>query len=189
MEVGDRKRLINCDFLNARAFTKMPNKAQLLYLEMFARADDLGFVNSTDDIIDKLTNNDIANNVECETLTNSDYTSMLVELLHLGYLFEFTDRHNNRVHLIRHWFTHNRYKQGLETNYYKYLALVELTEGCYELKKKNDIKEKNLKQIKLKQINVNGNETTKEEWDNLMKELEELEPRKEEDDNEICSEN
>ena len=170
-----KQRLINCDFLNASSFTKLTNKAKLLYLMMITRADDKGFVDTTDDIIEKLNNKDTQEgNVSLELLSN-DYVSALVELMNNGYLYEFNDKYGNRVHLIRHWFIHNKWKDRLTTNYNKYFALIESNNGRYYIKKKVD-KEK-LKQNKLNESNiietkVKGDKMTDEEWNALLQEIE-----------------
>ena len=40
---------------------------------------------------------------------------------------------DNKVHLIRHWFIHNKWRKGLWTNYGSFLKQVELVEGKYVL--------------------------------------------------------
>ena len=183
------QRLINCDFLKASSFTKLGNKVKLLYLIMLINSDDKGFVDTTDDIIDKLNSRDTQDGVVSLGLLNNDYLSALVELLNNGYLYEFTDDYGNRVHLIRHWFIHNKYKNGLTTNYYKYLELVELRSGKYHIKKKSDIKEKKINQntineIKLNQLQVKGDKLTDEEWNALLDEMQRASPN-DEDESEV----
>ena len=140
-----RQRLINCDFLLTEAFNdKISNKAKLLYFTMFLNGDDRGFVGSTNTIITTLEKNDreFTNTVNM-SLLEDDYPNALIELITKGYLYEFRDNHNNKVHLIRHWFIHNKYRKGLWTNYGAFIKQVELVEGKYVLK------ETHIKEIKL----------------------------------------
>ena len=52
-----KHRLISCEFINAASFkNSLSNRAKLLYLLMFVNADDKGFVDTTDDIINALEN-------------------------------------------------------------------------------------------------------------------------------------
>lgn len=180
--MGVKKRLINCDFLNAGAFTKLSNKTKLLYIYMFASADDKGFVNNTDDIIEKLTSRDTQEGVVSLELLQNDYVSALVELLNAGYVYEFNDKHGNRVHLIRHWFYHNKIREGLYTTYYKYLQLVTLDNNQYVIRKvtnKDKLNENKINEIKL--TNVKGDKLTEEEWNDLLDQLQELEGEENED--------
>lgn len=150
-----RHRLINCEFINASSFkVNVSNKAKLLYLLMLANADDRGFVDNTEDLINSLTNNDNEYNksVSLELLANT-YNSALEELLEKGYLYEFKDNHNNKVHLIRHWFYHNKLKKGLWTNYRTFLAQVYLEDNEYLMGKKPS-KEDKLKEDNLNQDNI-----------------------------------
>lgn len=141
-----RQRLINCEFINASSFrTNVSNKGKLLYMFMFLNGDDRGFVDTTNDIINALEKNDNEYTKEVNlTLLGNDYKCALNELIDKGYLYQFEDNHNNRVHLIRHWFLHNKYKQGLWTNYRTFLELVYLENGEYKLGKK-PLKEDNNK--------------------------------------------
>lgn len=148
-----RQRLINCEFLNASSFKiNVSNKAKLLYLMMIVNSDDKGFVDTTNDIINALTDNDkeFDNKVSLE-LIETTYTSALQELLQRGYLYEFKDNHNNKVHLIRHWFFHNKLKKGLWTNYRNFLDMVQLESNEYILAKGK----KPLKEDKIKEDNIN----------------------------------
>lgn len=135
-----RRRLLNCDFLNASAFKlKLSNKAKLLYLLMFANADDQGFVDKTFELIQSLEETDKTFGGEQVSLTllENDYKSALNELLDRGLLFEFKDNHDNRVHLIRHWLYHTTLPRKPWTNHYGLLKLVELQDGKYVLKKES----------------------------------------------------
>lgn len=160
-------RLLNCKFINASSFkVNISNKAKLLYLFMFSNADDKGFVDTTNDLINALTENEkvFDKSISLELLENT-YKSALGELLDKGYIYEFTDNHNNKIHLIRHWFMHNRYKSGLWTNYKAFLGQVYLEDNEYVLGKKP------LKENKINQNNINQNKdnsVSKEEWDKLF---------------------
>lgn len=150
-----RHRLINCEFINASSFkVNVSNKAKLLYLLMLANADDRGFVDNTEDLINSLTNNDNEYNksVSLELLANT-YNSALGELLDKGYIYEFKDNHKNKVYLIRHWFYHNKLKKGLWTNYRTFLAQVYLEDNEYLMGKKPS-KEDKVKEDNLNQDNI-----------------------------------
>ena len=142
-----RKRLLNCEFVNASSFkVNISNKGKLLYLIMFANADDKGFVDSVNEIIQSLTQNDteFRNEVNMELLEN-DYKSALTELIDKGLLFEFVDNHKNHIYLIRHWYYHNKMVKGLWTNYGSLLKQVEIVDNEYRLTKKSKTKENNNK--------------------------------------------
>lgn len=170
-----KQRLINCDFLYSEAFNdKISNKAKLLYFTMFIYGDDKGFVGNTNSIIEKLKKNDdeFTNQVNLSLIEN-DYNSALLELINMGYLYEFRDNHNNRVHLIRHWFVHNKWRKGLSTNYGSFLKLVELVDYKYVLKessKEIKLNESKINENKLNEIKLNtsnDNEETKEDNSNV----------------------
>ena len=158
-----RYRLINCEFLAASSFKNMPNKAKLLYLSMLFNADDVGFVDSTDDIIASLEKNDneYEKSVSLELLENT-YKSGLLELINNGYVYEFEDNHAHKVHLIRHWFYHNKWKKGLWTNYKAFQDKVYLENNEYKLGKKplkeNKSKETNINENKLNDYELSDNE-------------------------------
>lgn len=145
-----RQRLLNCDFIND--MTLVSNNAKLLYLMLFANADDKGFVGNALDIIDNLDKNDkeYRNEINLSLLEN-DYPSALNELVNKGLLYEFKSNHGNNVYLIRHWYYHNKLKTGLWTNYYKYLQKVEIVNNEYVLKEK-PLKEKKVNENKLNEI-------------------------------------
>lgn len=126
------KRMIDCNFLNESGFQKLPNKAKLLYYQMITRGDNKGFVGSTNDIIENLTKRDT---LDCnEETPNNDYVKALIELIKGGFLYEFNDNYGNMIHLIRHWFIHNKNIQNLSTNYVKYLYQVKLVNNVYHMK-------------------------------------------------------
>lgn len=170
-----RHRLINCEFINAGSFkTNISNKAKLLYLMMIANADDKGFADSTQDLINSLTNNEkeFNNTISLDLLENS-YNSALNELIDKGLVYEFVDNHNNKVHLIRHWFFHNKLIKGLWSNYKNFLDQVYLDNNEYIVGKKplkeNKIKETNTNQDKLNNVEPTD-DISDSEIDNLLEE-------------------
>ena len=147
---------------------------------MITNADDKGFVDTTNDIINSLEQNDTEMNENQVNLTllGNDYKSALQELIDKGYLYVFEDKHNNKVHLIRHWFFHNKYKDKLWTNYMYFLSKVFLDNNEYKFGKK-PLKEDKLKENKVNEIKLNESkgkdtpkqkELTKEEYDKLSPE-------------------
>lgn len=152
-----RHRLINCEFINASSFkVNISNRAKLLYLMMLASADDRGFVDITNDLINTLTSNDkeYDNKISLELLDNT-YNTALNELLDKGYIYEFKDKHGNKVHLIRHWFFHNRLIKGLWTNYRVFLNQVYLEDNEY-IRGKKPLKENNKKETNVNEANIDN---------------------------------
>ena len=169
-----RHRLINCEFINAGSFkVNVSNKGKLLYLLMFTSADDRGFVDTTEDIINALDKNDtdFRNEINLALLENN-YHSAIEELLDKGYLYEFIDNHKNKVHLIRHWFFHNKLVKGLWTNYFNFLELVHLENNEYILNSKKPLKEN--KENKLNQDKLNQDKLSELEEKPVQKESDEL---------------
>ena len=125
---------------------------------MLLNGDDRGFVDNTQELINSLTQNekDFNNTISLDLLENS-YNSALQELIDKGYIYEFKDNHNNKVHLIRHWFYHNKYKQGLWTNYKTFWEQVKLDNNEYVFGKKP------LKENKLNQNKPNQDKLSREE--------------------------
>lgn len=158
-----KHRLLNCEFICASSFkVNVSNKGKLLYLLMFASGDDRGFVDTTNDIINALTTNENENDTQVSlTLLNNDYESALNELIEKGYLYEFKDSHNNRVHLIRHWFYHNKLVKGLWTNYRSFLDMVYLDNNEYQMGKK-PLKENNNK-VNENNIDINQDKLISEQ--------------------------
>lgn len=165
-----RQRLINCDFLTT-SFMGVSNKAKLLYMVMIFYADDLGFVGNTFKLVEELekTESECENVVSLELVGNG-YINALHDLDNKGYIYTFIDNHGNHIHLIRHWFIHNKWIKGLTTNYKRFLKEVELIDGKWV--KKTIIKESNINQNKTNQINTNNDtpveEISNEEWDKLF---------------------
>ena len=152
-----KKRLINCDFLNSGSFKcNVSNKGKLLYYSMIVAADDLGFVDTTNEIINSLEENDkLFNNSVSLELLDTTYQSALRELISRGYLFEFQDNHLNKVHLIRAWFLHNKWKDHLWTSYWGFYKQVQIKNGEYvmkPLKEDNNINQSNINQDTINQI-------------------------------------
>ena len=160
-----RHRLLNCEFINSGSFkVNVSNRAKLLYLMMLLNGDDRGFVDSTADLINALEKNDNeVDKVERLELLENTYNTALDELLEKGYLYEFKDNHYNKVHLIRHWFFHNKYVKGLWTNYKNFLELVHLENNEYILnsvKPPKEDKENKINEIKVNEINVSDPQDT-----------------------------
>ena len=173
-----RFRLINCEFVNASSFkNNISNKAQLLYLKMITSADDYGFVDSTKELINSLTSNEkeFNNTISLDLLENS-YNSALNDLIDKGLVYEFIDNHKNKVHLIRHWFYHNKYGKGMWTNYKNFMEQVYLEKNEYLLGKK-PLKENKTKETK--PIQTNTNET------NIKELLDKVEPTDDIDEEEV----
>ena len=159
-----RHRLINCEFLNARSFKgNVSNKAKLLYLSMLIDADDKGFVDTTQDLINSLKkNDDDFTKTENLSLLENTYETALDELIEKGYLYEFSDNHRNKVHLIRHWFYHNKLIKGLWTNYKDFSEKVSLNNNEYVLKGKKPLKEDNINQ------DIQNQDITSEEINKIL---------------------
>ena len=178
-----KKRLLNCDFVNASSFkVKLSNKAKLLYLLMFANADDFGFVDTTSEIVESLEQNDLAYNGEQVSLTllENDYKSALLELLEKGLLYEFRNNHNCRVHLIRHWYFHVVDPKKKWTNYFGYLKFVSVVNAKYVLKEKVGKEKEIINNSNVKYSNVNNesnNTNIEDDWSILVDELEKSKPK------------
>ena len=192
-----KQRLINCDFLNVGGFLdNISNKAKLLYFMFIVNADDMGFVGNGIKLAKGLD--------ECEenfdnTLFAYKYVDAISELIDKGFIYVFSDKHNNQTFLIRHWFKHNKYAGTRATNFISYLSKVEIVNGEYELKtiqEKKPLKEKEIKGNENKQKNHNSikkdfidceetiverdikqekeNENWEEEWEKTLQELSSL---------------
>lgn len=133
------KRMINCDFVNASSFKlKISNKAKLLYFYIITNADDHGFVDNTDELIELLDSNDrkFHNEASLDLIPN-DFSTALNELLDKGLLFDFQDKHGNHIYLIKHWFAHNIIPKARvrDSAYQKYLENAEINDdGEYVVK-------------------------------------------------------
>lgn len=153
------KRMVNCDFVNASSFKlKISNKAKLLYFFILTNADDKGFVDNTDELIELLDSNDrkFHNEASLDLIPN-DFSTALNELLEKGLLFEFTDKHNNHIYLIKHWYLHNIIPKARvrDSSYEKYLESAEINDdGEYVVKQMTSKCKANDKQVSA-QIKVN----------------------------------
>ena len=130
------KRMINCDFVNASSFKlKISNKAKLLYFFIITNSDDWGFVDNTDELVELLDSNDRKFHNEASLdLVPYNYSTALSELLEKSLLFEFEDKHHNKIYLIKHWYAHNVIPKARirDSAYQKYLEKVEINdEGEY----------------------------------------------------------
>ncbi len=168
------QRLLNCDFFLKGAFDDVSsNKAKLLYFYFFINADDYGFVGNSAKIIKSLNEQEEDNNA----LVQYTYEIAANELVDRGFLLKFSDRHQNNIYLIRHFFIHNKYNpKYISTNYFSFRAKVELVDGCWELKENHLRKEnkENQQTNNVNQENNNSCDTEKEwekEWDKTMQEL------------------
>ena len=133
---------------------------------MLMNGDDRGFVDSTQDLINALkTNDDNFTKTENTSLLEDTYEVALQELLEKGYIYEFKDKHLNKVHLIRHWFYHNKYKVGLWTNYRTFLDQVHLENNEYILGKKP------LKEDKINETNINQDKPNQDNEETYYNEL------------------
>ena len=154
-----KHRLINCEFLNAGSFkVNVSNRAKLLYFMMIVNADDRGFVDTTNDLINTLEKNDNdLDKVERLELLENTYNTALIELIDKGYIYEFKDNHENKVHLIRHWYYHNKYVKGLWTNYRTFLNEVHLENDKYVWGSKKPLKENNINETNINEMKLNEN--------------------------------
>ena len=187
-----KKRMINCDFLNASGFlSNLSNKAKLLYFMFITNADDEGFVGNALDLANSLDN--CEQNFE-NTLFSYTYKQAIEELVDKRLVFEFSDKANNKVYLVRHWFMHQQTLQKRFTNYISYLSKVELENGKYQLKtiereriigkekKGNEMKGTQISNISNKDFNDSDTIVEKEnktqekdweqDWDKILKEME-----------------
>lgn len=180
-----QKRLINCNFVNSGSFSKISNKAKLLYLMFLLNADDKGFVDNSNDIIEKLNRSDMerGDNSSSLLLLNNDYVSALNELIERGYLIAFANNHGDFIYLVSHWYFHQEYTSKTKTNYYNFFQQVQVVNGQYE-KREKPLKEKKLKEININENNINEmkekevtpspTEST-DEWDKMINDLKEEE--------------
>lgn len=161
-----RQRLLNCDFINDSPFKiNLTNKAKLLYLYMFANADDRGFVGTTIELIRTLAKIDMdTGNQATLDLVPYTYKDALFELMDRGLIYEFKNKHNGRVHLIRHWYYHNHFFKKAWTNYGGYLKLVKLVNNEYQLRPDNEIPQDVEEQVVLEKEDL--------DWDKMIQDLE-----------------
>ena len=158
--MAKKKRMINCEFVQASSFKfKRSNQAKLLYFYMICSADDKGFVDNVDELIELLTYNEnkFKNNLQ------NTFEQSVKELVDKALLIRFNDNHGNSIYLIKHWFMHNVIpKERLQpSTYERYLKGIELTpSGEY-----NVLQVYSTNEYKVKESNINNN-TTNEGNDN-----------------------
>ena len=134
--------------------TKVSNTAKLLYYMLFVNADDRGFVGNAEDIIKILNDNEKKH----KESVDRDFNAALLELKRKGLILEFTNKYECNVYLIIHWYYHNKKKNNVWTNYYKYFCLVEIVDNKYVLKEKplkEKVNENKLNEMKLNEIKDN----------------------------------
>ena len=134
------KRMINCDFVNASSFKlKISNRAKLLYFYMLSSADDKGFIDNTDELVELLDSNDRKFGSESNaTLMPDNFETAFNELFEKGLIYKFEDNHFNKICLIKHWYLHNQIPavRVRESSYEKYLDQVIINDDKeYEFKK------------------------------------------------------
>lgn len=126
------KRMINCDFVNASSFKlKTSNRAKLLYFFMLSNADDKGFVDNADELIELLDSNDRKfGNESNAMLMPENFQTALDELIDKSLLYKFEDKHNNKIYLIKHWYYHNQMPKDRvrDSSYEKYLENVKVND-------------------------------------------------------------
>lgn len=132
------KRMINCDFINASSFKiKICNRAKLLYFFMLGNADDKGFVDNGDELIEILDSNDRKfDNQSNMALLPNNYETAVVELIERGLIYKFTDKYNNSIYLIKHWYSHNVIPKDRvrDSSYEKYLEnMIVNSDGEYQV--------------------------------------------------------
>ena len=125
--MAKKKRMINCEFVQASSFKfKRSNQAKLLYFYMICSADDKGFVDNVDELIELLTYNE---NTKFKNNLQNTFEQSIKELVDKALLIRFNDNHGNSIYLIKHWFMHNVIpKERLQpSTYERYLKGIELT--------------------------------------------------------------
>ena len=171
------KRLVNCDFINVSSFISgLSNKGKLLYFFFLTNADDKGFVGNAKDIAESLDR--CEENFE-NTLFSYHYTDAISELVDRRLVFEFTDKCNNKVYLIKHWFLHTKEMQFSSTNYTSFLKKVELVDNEYQLKtidERNPLKgrEKKGKEENTKSLNNQkylDKDNNPNDWDKIIDDI------------------
>ena len=177
-----RKRLLNCEFISADGFkNNLSNRAKLLYFLMFASADDKGFVDTAQNIIEQLTDSEqkFDNSVSLQLIGN-DYQTALSELVDKGFLYLFVGDHGQQVYLIRHWYMHNVELKKTWTNYLTYLKQVYLIGYKYIRKNEyKEYKENNSNNIDV-HITKEQEEVNDSEWNDIVNGIDNAKPKGEE---------
>lgn len=159
--MAKNKRMISCGFVNASSFKiKTSNKAKLLYFYLISNADDKGFVDNVDEIIELLDSNDRKfDNENAAALIESNYSTALKELIDKGMIVSFADNHDNYIYLIRHWYLHNQIPKDRIRNsaYERFLEGLWVNEDGEYVKQVSNKCDTNayVKEIKLNKSKVN----------------------------------
>ena len=128
------RRLFNADFMNDSPTKRnLSNKAILMYCYLMFNTDDRGFVGNAPDLADYF---DLKDMKEKRFDPERNYSTAIDELLEKGFLFGFKDRHGNVVHLVRHYWMHNKIpeKRITNCNFSRFLDYVDLKANTYEWK-------------------------------------------------------
>lgn len=143
---GDR--LINTRFI--KTLVNLTNRALLLYHQLIVWADSMGAVGETEIIITLLQHKADNEGDMGMGLIKTDYHSALDELIEKGLVYEVQLTSGNKVHIIKHWWLHNKWKKYLKSNYFKAINQFYIEAGEY--RPKNERKKKNQKEAKEEQI-------------------------------------
>lgn len=211
--MAKNKRMINCGFVNASSFKiKTSNKAKLLYFYLISNADDKGFVDNVDEIIELLDSNDRKfDNENTAALIQSNYSIALKELIDKGMLVSFSDNHDNYIYLIRHWYLHNqipkdrirnsayeRFLEGLWVNedgeYVKQMydncdttaTVKEIKLNKNKVNKSNNISNKNDKSLENSTLEPKNENDWEKDWDKFQEEINSSLPKEEKEGEEKC---
>ena len=142
---GDR--LINTRFI--KTLVNLTNRALLLYHQLIVWADSMGAVGETEIIITLLQHKADNEGDMGMGLIKTDYHSALDELIEKGLVYEVQLTSGNKVHIIKHWWLHNKWKKYLKSNYFKAINQFYIEAGEY--RPKNERKKKNQKEAKEEQ--------------------------------------
>ena len=143
---GDR--LINTRFI--KTLVNLTNRALLLYHQLIVWADSMGAVGETEIIITLLQSKADNEGDMGMGLIKTDYHSALDELIEKGLVYEVQLTSGNKVHIIKHWWLHNKWKKYLKSNYFKAINQFYIEAGEY--RPKNERKKKNQKEAKEEQV-------------------------------------
>lgn len=143
---GDR--LINTRFI--KTLVNLTNRALLLYHQLIVWADSMGAIGETEIIITLLQHKADNEGDMGMGLIKTDYHSALDELIEKGLVYEVPLTSGNKVHIIKHWWLHNKWRKYLKTNYFK--AVNEFYIEAGEYRPKNERKKKNQKEVKEEQV-------------------------------------
>lgn len=142
---GDR--LINTRFI--KTLVNLTNRALLLYHQLIVWADSMGAIGEAEIIITLLQHKADNEGDMGMGLIKTDYHSALDELIEKGLIYEVPLTSGNKVHIIKHWWLHNKWKKCLKSNYFKAISQFYIEAGEYQ--PKNERKKKNQKEVKEEQ--------------------------------------